>query len=249
MCKDYGSYCGICLGVKPGGQLYLRDLNPIISLFARQRIQIDLINMSHYRFPDFTHFLHLKDHYSNFSYVQGLQSKSATEVQRALEIYLSTNPSPMLLQSDNGRKFVNATIKALLVERKIGEVHSSPNSIEPANEIFKKYFDANLREYGITATDNDPKYGKFPHVTLLIARTVYQMNKTRAHDGSTSPMAVYFRMDPIIEENYQKLIKILKKMTSSPTDAEKAKVLKHELETILEKQQSVCHVENSDRRK
>ena len=86
---------------------------PIISLGFLTRVQMDLIDMSSHPDDECKWILHLRDHYSKFSWAHALTSKRASEVAAKLVQTFCLFGFPRLLQSDNGKEFVAAVIEEL----------------------------------------------------------------------------------------------------------------------------------------
>ena len=86
---------------------------PIISLGFLTRVQIDLIliDMSSRHDGEYRWILHMRDHYSKFSYTHPLTSKRASEVASKVMQTFCLFGAPKILQSDNGREFVAAVIE------------------------------------------------------------------------------------------------------------------------------------------
>ena len=74
---------------------------------------MDLIDMSSRPDEECKWILHLRDHYSKFSWAHALTSKRASEVAAKLVQTFCLFGSPRLLQSDNGKEFVAAVIEEL----------------------------------------------------------------------------------------------------------------------------------------
>lgn len=82
------------------------------------RVQMDLIDMR--TRPDispngkiYRWILQLKDHFTKFCWAKALEHKQAREVYNCVkEIFFMFGP-PRILQSDNGREFVNELINSL----------------------------------------------------------------------------------------------------------------------------------------
>ncbi|CAF1268580.1 unnamed protein product [Rotaria magnacalcarata] len=84
---------------------------PIVSIGYLTRIQIDLIDMRCRPDGSFKWILHVKDHFTKFSWVYPLESKEAEPVaEKLLNQFYSFGP-PRILQSDNGKEFVARIIK------------------------------------------------------------------------------------------------------------------------------------------
>ena len=81
------------------------------------RVQMDLIDMrtrpDHSSGNVFKWILQLKDHFTKFCWAQPLETKEAREVHSAVRnIFFNFGP-PRILQSDNGREFVNDLMNSL----------------------------------------------------------------------------------------------------------------------------------------
>ena len=71
-------------------------------------MQIDLIDMRHMPYKDQKWLLHVVDHWSKFHFAVPLTSKSAQSVSQALQKHVfPVIGLPSIIQSDNGREFVN----------------------------------------------------------------------------------------------------------------------------------------------
>ena len=83
------------------------------------RIQMDLIDMR--TRPDancngktYRWILQLKDHFSKFCWARPLEHKEAREVYDCVRDIFFLFGAPRILQSDNGREFVNELINSLV---------------------------------------------------------------------------------------------------------------------------------------
>ena len=81
------------------------------------RVQMDLIDMrsrpDHSSGKIFRWILQLKDHFSKFCWAQPLESKEANAVYSVVRnVFFNFGP-PRILQSDNGREFVNDMMNGL----------------------------------------------------------------------------------------------------------------------------------------
>jgi hypothetical protein len=86
---------------------------PIISLGYMTRMQIDLIDMTSRPDHDYKWILHMRDHFSKFSWTHPLTSKRAAEVAEKLVQTFCLFGAPHILQSDNGKEFVAGVINEL----------------------------------------------------------------------------------------------------------------------------------------
>ncbi|CAF1430049.1 unnamed protein product, partial [Didymodactylos carnosus] len=86
---------------------------PIISVEYLTRVQMDLIDMHSVPDGEFKWILHVKDHFTKFSWAYPLQTKEAAPVPlKLLDQFYSFGP-PRILQFDNGQEFIAQVIKNL----------------------------------------------------------------------------------------------------------------------------------------
>ncbi|CAG8636217.1 12379_t:CDS:2, partial [Rhizophagus irregularis] len=87
---------------------------PIIAKSFLSRVQIDLIDFKTRNDNEFKYILHIRDHFSRYSWAKPITSKSASEVAGCLfEIFTEIGP-PTILQSDNGKEFTAEVILNLM---------------------------------------------------------------------------------------------------------------------------------------
>jgi hypothetical protein len=79
---------------------------PIISIGFLTRLQVDLIDMRSLQYNNFNFIMHVKDHFTKFSWLFPLPSKEAYHVANHLRNIFYTFGPPKILQSDNGKEFV-----------------------------------------------------------------------------------------------------------------------------------------------
>ena len=114
---------------------------------VNERVQVDLIDMQSDPDGEYKWILNMQDHFSKFVHLRPLKFKTAEEVSSmVLDIFLSTNGAPRILQCDNGREFDNKLMKQLEEQwAGLKLVHGRPRhpqsqgSVERANaEVSKK---------------------------------------------------------------------------------------------------------------
>lgn len=118
---------------------------PISSYAFLQRMQIDLVDLSTHPSNNFKYILIVQDHFTKFCRIIPLMSKRASEIVYNLFTHVFTVVgAPMILQSDNGKEFVNKIISELVKiwpELKIvhGRVRhpQSQGSVERLNKVIK----------------------------------------------------------------------------------------------------------------
>ncbi|XP_068235798.1 KRAB-A domain-containing protein 2-like [Palaemon carinicauda] len=113
VCYLYISFCEHCHQKKarkvPKGLV----VKPVRSHHIFSRCQIDLINFQTFPDGDYKYIMTFVNHFSKFCVLRPLTTKRAEEVAaNLLDIFL-TFGAPAILQSDNGREFVNAVIAEL----------------------------------------------------------------------------------------------------------------------------------------
>lgn len=79
---------------------------PILSVGFLTRLQVDLIDMRSVEHNGFKFIMHVKDHFTKFSWLFALPSKEANNVATHLRNIFYTFGPPKILQSDNGKEFV-----------------------------------------------------------------------------------------------------------------------------------------------
>jgi len=57
--------------------------------------------------------LHIKDHFSKYSFLRSLTAKGARQVARELEYWIQLMGPPRILQCENGREFKGAVLHIL----------------------------------------------------------------------------------------------------------------------------------------
>lgn len=116
-------------------------VKPILHREMNSRCQIDLIDMQSNPDGDMKFIMLYQDHLTKFVLIRALRHKKAEDVARQLVDIFSTFGAPNILQSDNGREFVNEVIKNLCrIWDGVKVVHGKPRhsqsqgSIERANQ-------------------------------------------------------------------------------------------------------------------
>jgi len=84
--------------------------------------------------------LHIKDHFSKYSFLRSLTTKDARQVARELEYWIQLMGPPRILQCDNGREFKGAA-RHILQRHGITLINSNPphpqsqGLVEQANSV------------------------------------------------------------------------------------------------------------------
>ncbi|XP_025198496.1 KRAB-A domain-containing protein 2-like, partial [Melanaphis sacchari] len=128
-------------------------IKPILSKTFNSRAQVDLIDMQSNKDGGFKFILVYQDHFTKFVSLRPLKTKTSSEVAYNLIDIFCIFGAPCILQSDNGREFVNHIINDLVLmwdDLKI--VHGKPRhsqsqgSVERANQDIEKIIYAWMEE-------------------------------------------------------------------------------------------------------
>lgn len=103
-------------------------INPIVITKCWSRLQVDLVEMDIVLRNDkqYRYVMHVRDHFSKFSVLNALCTKTADEVAYHLNQIFYTFGPCMVLQSDNGREFDNVVVKTLMKKWKVKIIHGQP---------------------------------------------------------------------------------------------------------------------------
>jgi hypothetical protein len=160
-----------------------------------QRAQIDLVDMSAHPSNGFKYILCAQDHFSNFCRILPLTSKRASEVAYNLLInFFLVFGAPMILQSDNGREFVNRVIEELVkLWPSLKIVHGrarhpqSQGSVERLNRVVKPL----LRLWCETHKMGLPNW----HIGISFVQ--YMVNTTVSRSRGVAPYVAVFGQPPV----------------------------------------------------
>ncbi|XP_025266504.1 KRAB-A domain-containing protein 2-like [Camponotus floridanus] len=85
----------------------------ILSDYMNSRCQVDLIDMQSESDKDYRFIMNYQDHLTKFTILRPLKTKTAEEVAYQFIDIFCLFGAPCILQSDNGREFINKIIKSL----------------------------------------------------------------------------------------------------------------------------------------
>ena len=160
-------------------------VKPIRSSKAFERMQVDLIDMQGDPDGENNWILNAQDHKTKFVQLRPIKRKTAEEVANALlEIFLTTNGAPAILQSDNGREFDNALIQDMEKQWSgLRIVHGRPRhpqsqgSVERSNAEVSKLL-------SIWRTHNGGREASWANGLKFVQ---FQMNRSRNSGIKMSP--------------------------------------------------------------
>ncbi|CAH1264333.1 KRBA2 [Branchiostoma lanceolatum] len=164
---------------------------PIIALNYMTRMQMDLIDMTSRPDEDYKWILHMRDHFSKFSWTHPLTSKRASEVAEKLMQTFCLFGSPHILQSDNGKEFVAGVINEL-TEKWPGLViiHGRPRHPQSQGCVERANGDLQLKLGKWLEEHQDKGWAEgLQHVT-------YAINTSVSATTGKSPYAVVFGQSP-----------------------------------------------------
>lgn len=149
MIRIYLNACAVCHKIKKISRS--NPIQPIISHAPRERILIDLINMSKYHSNE-KFLLSIIDHYSSFIMIYCQKTKSAKETAENIKSYIRIFGAPSIIQSDNGPEFVNSILNELMADYHTKKITSSPyhpqtnGKVERYNQAIERLVDGYLSE-------------------------------------------------------------------------------------------------------
>ena len=123
--REYVNRCKICQS--KAAKVSNRDaLTPIVSEDIMERVQIDAIDYRHMPYDGKKWVFNVVDHFSKFHWVVCTPSKESHHAVTLLRHIFTSHGQPKILHSDNGKEFVNKSMKDLLNDYKVREVHGMP---------------------------------------------------------------------------------------------------------------------------
>ncbi|CAF4079766.1 unnamed protein product, partial [Adineta steineri] len=131
-------------------------IRSIISNDFNSRGQVDVIDMQSSPDGEFKFILNYQDHFTKFSILRPLKSKTAAEVAFNLSYIFTTFGAPAILQSNNGREFVARVIEELaLIWKDLKIVHGKPRHPILNNSPYAVLF-GNESKLGLSSTSLNP---------------------------------------------------------------------------------------------
>ncbi|CAB4395070.1 unnamed protein product [Rhizophagus irregularis] len=111
--EEFVNHCEICVPCRTMSKSTLAA-RPIVAKRFLSRVQMDLVDLRQYSDNDFKYILHVREHFSRYSWAKPLTSKEPAAIAGILyEIFCQFGP-PIILQSDNGKEFTAQIIKNLV---------------------------------------------------------------------------------------------------------------------------------------
>ena len=102
--EEFVKSCRVCAGYKAFPPKV--SAKPIKSQAFLERLQVDMICLTHMPDQGFKYICHVRDHFSRFSWARAMSTKRACEVASFLFEIFAIFGAPLILHSDNGKEFV-----------------------------------------------------------------------------------------------------------------------------------------------
>lgn len=132
-------------------------VKPLLYNEINERAQVDLIDMQTCPDGEYKFIMTYQDHLTKYVVLRPLKSKSASAVAYELLDIFCNYSAPSVLQSDNGREFVNKIIDELkILYPNLVIVHGKPRhsqsqgSVERANQDVQNILNAWMKENATT---------------------------------------------------------------------------------------------------
>ncbi|XP_065223547.1 KRAB-A domain-containing protein 2-like [Planococcus citri] len=162
-------------------------VQPLLFKEINARAQVDLIDFQSSKDGDFKFVLNYQEHLSKFVCLRALKTKTAAEVAYHLIDIFCTFGAPSVLQSDNGREFVNSIINELkLMWPALKIVHGKPRHSQSQGSVERANRDVGNM---IRAWMSDNKTTKW-HDGLRFVQ--FQKNNSHHRGINQSPFEVMF---------------------------------------------------------
>ena len=101
-------------------------VKPILTKEALARMQVDFIDLQSCPDGEMKYILHLQDHLTKFCLLAPTTNKTAATTADQLKLWFCIVGAPAILQSDNGREFVNEVVHRMLDKFNIKMVNGKP---------------------------------------------------------------------------------------------------------------------------
>lgn len=165
-------------------------VKPIISSEMNSRGQVDLVDMQTNPDGQYKFILQYQDHLTKFVQLRPLCSKRAVEVAKVLVDIFCIFGAPSILQSDNGREFVNQIIEELkIMWPGLLIVHGKPRHSQSQGSVERANQDMQNMLMTWTATNKCTKWSEGLRFIQFMKNRAYHAGIKRA------PYAAMFGTD------------------------------------------------------
>jgi hypothetical protein len=183
----FNSLCEACIRKNTKKGYKNSVVKPIVSEDFLSRCQVDLIDMQSCKDGPWNWIMNYQDHHSKFCILKPLTQKCGKEVAANLIEICLTFGAPLILQSDNGREFVNQVIQELmLMWPTLKLVNSRPRHPQSQGSVERSNQDI---ENMITSWCSDNKTPKWSRALMFVQ---YSKNVSHHSGIGMSPFKAMF---------------------------------------------------------
>jgi len=194
--KDYINNCQACRFKNLKKSKTAPTTVQIIAKYPRHIYQVDMVQLScDYQSEQEKYLIVIGDHFSKFIWSTISGTKEAKNIEEALRIFFSFCGKPEILQSDNGREFVNQIIEGFLKKQGIEFIHGRPyhpqsqGFIERVNRTIQQSlnttYSQNSRQFNLKDTVQDiiQNYNSNYHTTIKMSpKEAFSLNPNNPTD-------------------------------------------------------------------
>ena len=165
-------------------------VKPIISSEALARMQVDFIDLQACPDGKFKFILHLQDHLTKFCFLASTDNKTADTTAEQLKKWFCIIGAPAILQTDNGREFVNKIVHKMLEDFNIKMVNGAPRHSQSQGSVERGNKDIEDLIFTWQKTNNSSKWAE-------ALDQIQFMKNTRFHRGiGMTPYEAFLGMKP-----------------------------------------------------
>jgi len=148
-------------------------------MFSVYLHQVDLLDMK-LRDNEFRYVVHARDHFTKFSWAEPLKTKEAVGVAQFLHKLFCYWGTPTLLQSDNGREFVNKVVEKYVQQwGSIEFIHGRPR--HPQSQGMVENANKQLRRKLLKWMDETGRFDWTSGLDCIIMRMNNRVSETTKH--------------------------------------------------------------------
>lgn len=180
----YLSLCEPCQKKAKGKKKGL-VVKSILASELNSRCQIDLIDLQTQPDGDYKFVLNYQDHLTKFVILKALKSKTAVEVAYNVMEIFTTFGAPSIIQSDNGREFVNKIISELVnLWTGIKIIHGKPRHSQSQGSVERANQDVQNMIFTWMETNKSTKWSEgLKYVQLMKNRSFHEGIKQTPYEA------------------------------------------------------------------
>ena len=153
-------------------------------------MQVDFIDLQSCPDGEMKYILHLQDHLTKFCLLAPTTNKTAATTADQLKLWFCIVGAPAILQSDNGREFVNEVVHRMLDKFNVKMVNGKPRHSQSQGSVERGNKDIEDLLFTWMRTNKTAKWAE-------ALPTIQWMKNTRHHRGiGQSPYQAFFGMKP-----------------------------------------------------